>query len=214
MEPGKILLTGIPSHDELYEVFQNRQAIRQALAEQYDLDPDRPLVACAVPQYLKQHLSRPEEYWQKLEELFAALGQSAGQTLLSLHPRSNPEQYRDLAGKYDLPISDEPLFRILPAADLFQSTFSSTVANAVIFGIPVALYDFYGQQFDMFAHLDGVEVSRSLDALQKSLTQLLSDRVFYDAARRAQTEAAALMALLDGRAVGRIVDAIKDKCEA
>jgi hypothetical protein len=64
--------------------------------------------------------------------------------LLSLHPRSRPEDYREAAERAGAVISDRPLLEILPAADLFVATHSSTVRWAILLGIPTLVLDDFG----------------------------------------------------------------------
>ena len=87
------------------------------------------------------------------------------------------EKYKFLEKKYNCLIFDENLAEVLPIADLFLATFSSTVAWSIICGIKTVIIDFYELNFKMYDFLTSVKKIDNKDAFVPELMDFLKEEV-------------------------------------
>ena len=209
VDPGRIVMTGQPSLDRLMMTKDTRIQLHDELCTQYNLPPNAPFVICAVPQHAEHGMADWTQHRQHTDELFSALKAAGASVLLSLHPKSRRSDYAAVASKYGLPIAQQPLIELLPAADLLVATFSSTIQWAIGLGIPAMVIDAIGSEYRLYEDLPGVVVLRSHSVLAAELTRFVKD----PPARREITEAtkrgATRVGQIDGRASARVADAIK-----
>ena len=149
---------------------------REGIARAHSLRAGVPLVICAVPHAAEHGLISWDRHLALTRELFRALAASKADVLLSLHPRSSAETYRGIASDYGLRILTERLSKVLPAADVFVASYSSTVRWALLMGIPTIMADFLGFRYRQFAGLAGSVVVEDATALEQALTRLVGDR--------------------------------------
>jgi UDP-N-acetylglucosamine 2-epimerase len=201
--PEKIAVTGHPAYDSLYDAAQQRGVLRAELQRTYHLPDDKPLLIYAVPQFAEQYADDPPAYWLAIRDTLSTLRALDASTLLSIHPKSNPDDYTNLAVTYETPILSKPLREALAAASVFVSTYSSTVEWALLLGIPTAIIDPYchrkGITFHMYDDLPGVQILMRLDTVQSALQPLLSN----EAEARVETNP-----VFDGQANRRIIELI------
>lgn len=140
----KLAVTGQCAMDDLHALSMRKDELKRELAARYDLEGDRPLIMLAVPQHAEHGLMGAAHHDTLTANLFDDLTATGAALLLSLHPRSRPEDYRQAAERAGAVISDQPLLEILPAADLFVATHSSTVRWAILLGTPTMVLDDFG----------------------------------------------------------------------
>jgi hypothetical protein len=200
----KLVVTGKPSVDQTYEAMQpaNQRIIREELG----IPQAGQVLLCAVPQ-LAEHLLMPwPQHWQEIEFLLATFDQLKNvSVVLSLHPKSNPSDYKPLADRYAATLAKRRIYELRPACDVFVATFSSTVMQAIGIGKPAVLVDFYGLDYTFYDDAPGVIVLRSRDQLESTLTRLFSDPQYYDRLAEAQRQQASEWILLDGKCTERVV---------
>ncbi len=206
--PDRIVETGQPSLDRLFLSPTARSRLAAKQVERYGLPPDRPLVACAVPQYAEHGMTTWERHHALTDELFAALAGSDAAVLLSLHPKSKRENYAAAAARHGLAIAEERLVDLLPAADLLVGTFSSTVRWAIGLGTPAIVVDAIGTGYQLYRDLEGAVVVEGHDDLARELTRFVRDPHHRGDLRRATERGSARVGRLDGAASWRIADAI------
>ena len=204
----KIVVTGQPSHDNLYRLSRNTHELVTMIARKYSLD-NKKCVICAVPQLAEHHFVDWPRHWQEIRFLTSCLTQTGANVLLSLHPKSDARQYHFLEQEFGVHILQEPLREVLPVADLFVATFSSTVRWAVLLGVPTVVVDFYGFNYDLYDHLGGVVKVKDKGSLVSVLQRVLEDQEYHNHLRFEQQKAAQRIAPFDGRANERIVDLIQ-----
>jgi hypothetical protein len=107
-----------------------------------------------------------------------------------------------------LPIIQERLASVLPAADLLVGTFSSTVAWAVGLGIPALVVDAIGSNFQLYRNVEGVVVVDSHADLQRELVRFVRQPERRRTLAQATAAGAARLGALDGRASERVVAAV------
>ncbi len=141
---SKLVITGQCSMDHLFASRGQSSDIRIKLLAEHELPCDRRVIICAVPQYLEHAMLDAPEHWALTEQMLRSMAETGANVLLSLHPRSRREDYSNLAERFGAVIVSSPLIDILPAADLFVATHSSTVRWAVLLRIPVIVLDDFG----------------------------------------------------------------------
>lgn len=203
----RVAVTGQASLDPMFRRGTKADALRETIRQRYGLRRDAPVVVCAVPQLGEHALVDWERHWRATRQLFAALSESGAATLLSLHPKSDRARYGALAREFGLALADERLSDVLPAADLFVASYSSTVRWAVLLGVPALVID-SGLGYRMYDHLSGIVKTADPAELGAALRRLVAD-----ASRRADLAAAcrrdaARLGIADGRAGARIVDLV------
>jgi hypothetical protein len=204
----KFIVTGQPSMDDLHRARTNAEVRRSELMSKYALPAGRPLIICAVPHSAEQAHIGWDRHMELTAQLFHALSVSGGNVLLSLHPRSDPKTYDDLARIGGCRIITERLNEVLPAADLFVATYSSTVRWAVAMHIPTIMVDFLNFNFAQFTGLPGTVVERDPIGVERTLQRLVGSPQERERLSNAAREGASTIAELDGNASKRIIDAI------
>lgn len=212
---GRIKVVGHPHHDRLHAGWLNRVVLKAGLLAENGLDPARPLGILALPQ-LGEHGQLPwEQHWQEMRFLAQTLRDQGGNVLLSLHPRMDPTQYQFLEREYRLPIARRRLAEILPAADLFLATFSSTVLWAVLCRMPCLVVDFYDFGYDVYDFITGVEKVSRREEFAPRLAELLSPegQARRDHLSRENQRWAEELSIFDGHCRQRLVQALVDAAQ-
>lgn len=140
----KLAVTGQCAMDDLHALAMRKDELKRELSTRYGLKGGRPLVVLAVPHHAEHGLMGAARHDTLTADLFGDLGATGATLLLSLHPRSRREDYQQAAERAGAVISDRPLLEILPAADLFVATHSSTVRWAILLGTPTLVLDDFG----------------------------------------------------------------------
>ncbi|MFH1034324.1 MAG: hypothetical protein V1806_07445 [Pseudomonadota bacterium] len=208
LDPAQGVITGEPNHDNLFALKQRALELRAELAIEYGLDQSRPNLVWAVPQLAEHKLMGWDEHWREIDFLASSLAQAPANLLMSLHPKSDPERYRFLEARHGAQLLRKPLSRILPAADLFVATYSSTVRWAVMLHVPTVVVDFYGLDFKVFDHLGGVVKITDKDRLPAMLARLFQDPAYRQTLVCANQQDASKLAPFDGQANRRIINLI------
>lgn len=207
--PEKILVTGHPSHDNLYSLYKNRHKLRDSLNQEYAFDPGKKLIILALPQLAEHGIMDWKSHWDEIRFLCDTFSQQQQVSyLISLHPKMKYDQYKFIENEYNIPISKRPLVEILPAADIFAATFSSTVQWAVLCHIPSIVFDFYGFNYNVYNFLNGVRVINKKKELKTVLDKLIVDKEFYHKMSLEQKKMAPYISPFDGKCMKRIVDVI------
>jgi hypothetical protein len=207
-EPERLLVTGLRAHDLLYELLDRKNELRIELAEKYGLSAAGKWMIAALPQSAEEGVLSWERHWQEIHFVCQALKDLAAPTLISLHPRMQREQYAFVEKKYGLPIAEERLADLLPAGDIFSSSFSSTVQWAVLCGIPSVIWPWFGVDYDVYDPFPGIRVVRRKDQLNAAYQQLLHDDDLFGRMALEQSRQADRLSPFDGRCMERIVEAI------
>lgn len=148
-----------------------------------------------------------DKHWEEIRFLCESLCGGNRDTLISLHPRMDIDKYRFIESDYNIPIAEEPLREILPTADSFVATFSSTVEWAVLCKIPTIVVDFYGHNYDMFDDYKGVVVVNDRHKFTDILKRIIEDNDYSEKLVRFNAEKASKLSPFDGKCMERIVKA-------
>jgi hypothetical protein len=201
---GKMVVTGKPSMDQIYR--RLRTLDETDLRQEFGISEHQSIILCSVPQLGEHGLLSWDQHWQEIEFLFATLtGQSGAAVILSLHPSSNPGDYRPLAEKFGAILAERRIYELIPLCDILVATYSSVVAQAIGGGKPVIVVDFYSLDYTYYDSEPGVEVIKEHADLAPVLNSLVTDRGYYAEMRAAQSKRGPEWVILDGRCTDRVV---------
>ncbi len=206
--PGKIIVTGHPAHDHLFALHANRQKLKAVLNERYAFDERKKLIILALPQLAEHRIMDWKSHWNEIRFLCQTFSRQQANCLISLHPKMEFGKYQAIAAEYNIAISRSPLSEILPAADIFAATFSSTIQWAVLCQIPSVVFDFYGLNYSMYDFLTGTKIVNRKNALESELIKLLKNESYYYHMAAEQKRLSNCISPFDGRCMERIADVI------
>lgn len=203
----RLVATGRVSTDSLYRTRADAVEHRRRLCRKLNFDAESPILLCSVPNLGEHDVCSWEEHWRETEFLFGVMGSLEGvNVVLSLHPKSNPADYREIAARHGAVIAmDDPIERLMPLCDLFVSTLSSTVLLAIGCRKPVVLLDIYGMGYDLFSSCPGAVTVRRKEEVLPALRHLFEDRRHYAELVRQQDEGAEGWIQADGKCTERII---------
>lgn len=211
IDKKKLVITGQPEFDALYEIYSNKKRIREELVQKWHLDPQRKLLICALPQMGEHKILPWDRHWREIDFLVEAVSSQDANIVLSLHPKMNSEQYAYLCDEFPVTISEYPLSQILPIADVFVATFSSTVIWAILCQIPTVIIDFYNLGYNIWDKFEGCVIERNRNEFKNTLNRILNDEKFYSQLQQYQRESSHLIAPFDGKAMERIIHLVKQE---
>lgn len=139
---SKMIMVGDPSMDQLYKSYSQRKVTRRRLLKSYILDSNKPIVLFSVPNDAEHGVYGWNEHLTTIGTYMDILSRHPINVILSFHPKSNPKNYTTLTKKYDFKILQERLYDVLPAADLFVCSSSSTVLWAENCSVTVLNLDY------------------------------------------------------------------------
>jgi hypothetical protein len=202
---AKMVVTGKPSLDRIHDIFQSQSI--EKMRDTLDVDPGQPIILCSVPQLGEHGLLAWDAHWQEIDFLFSVLtSQNEAKVIFSLHPKSDPEAYRPYIQKCGGILARRRIYELLPLCDLFVSTYSSIVAQAIACGKPTIITDFYDLNFPFYTQEPGVFILHERKTLASTVEHLLTDTSFYEQLAHAQRHRGPEWALLDGQNTQRVVD--------
>lgn len=211
----QILVTGSHTHDTLYKGIVERIERRRAIYDRLSLNPERPLIVCALPpDMLYGTGGRPECEFSDYRSLVVGFlepiqSQLGSHFLLCLHPSAKKDKLSFVAD-YGAIIVDEHVADLLPLADVYVSSISATIQWAIACSIPVINYDVYNYCYTDYSGLNGVLTLKTQGEYIDALALMINDPSFLAARSADQNIVAASWGLLDGKATERICNLLND----
>lgn len=193
---GRFIVTGQPSLD----ILATERPARQS----------RIRIICAWPQWAEHEQAPWEVHMALLEKLASMLATFDAEVLISLHPKAERQRYLPLGEKHGLTISENSLVNVLPSADIFLASWSSTLNWSAILGIPSVNLDWIGQAYGHFDGLHSLLLSKGPDDLEELLKRMIADDGFRTSLGEALKREAEPFGTLDGRASARVVNIIDE----
>lgn len=205
--PAKLHITGHPSMDIMHRKQSNFLEERQKLTR-YGVSPDGPLIVVAMPP--DQTSSRPIEFgsYQSILDAFTQPTRSVTDANIIVSPHFNvSEDHRAFLRSRGIPVAEVSASELLPLADLFVASVSSTIKWALACGIPTIDYDVYGYRYSLY---DGVAQVQTASTYEQFLDAL---RRWMDPSQRASWRTEAVngkdsWGTVDGRAMDRVIDLV------
>lgn len=209
VRPEKIRVTGQPSHDVLFGIRSRRDTARGELLARYELNPNAQTILVALPQLAEHGLMSWSDHWREIRFLLHTLTAISANVLIALHPRTSRAAYTRFEREFKCRILAEPTAAVVPLADLYVASYSSTVRWAILCGVPVLLFDFYFGYESLMNYGGTVRITRRSDL------DVVYRRLVGDAAERARlaseaAHAAPRLAPFDGQACRRLVDLARE----
>jgi hypothetical protein len=208
----KMIVTGKSSTDQIHEIIQASSPGK--IKNQLGIHPDQPMLLCSVPQLGEHGILPWSEHWKEISFLFETLTkQKIAKVVVSLHPKSNPQDYRTQIEEHGIILSDHRIYELIPECDLFVATYSSTVVQAIGLGKPSIVIDFYGLNYNFYDQEPGIIVVKERDLFLPTIARILGNREYFDQLVDAQMKRAPEWILLDGHCTQRIMDKIYQMVE-
>lgn len=215
LDPARLRIVGSSTHDALHVGKIERVARRQELCARVGIDPEQPLVVCALPpDMLYVTGGRPDcEFTDYLalvagflEPISRILG---GRFLVCPHPSADRTRL-NFAFDNGAILAEEPVAELLPLADLYVASISATIQWAIACGIPVINYDVYRYRYTDYVGLAGVLPAETPEEYMVHLSKMIQDSDFRFARSKDQQEVSHRWGGLDGRATERICTLLEE----
>lgn len=201
----KLVVTGQCSMDQLFKIREKREQLRTNLAKEMQINMDAPIIICAVPPYHELGLMLSARHWELTVSMVRDLRQTGANLVLSLHPRSQPSEYAEIAARYGAVIAKYPLIEILPIADLFVASHSSTVRWAILLAIPILLLDDFNVGASGLFDSGGVFLANNRAGLRECTDRLLNDENEKEKMRLCLSQQGSGLDPFDGKNTQRLV---------
>ncbi|MDW8222613.1 MAG: hypothetical protein RMJ82_06665 [Gemmatales bacterium] len=142
--------------------------------ERLRLDRSKPLVVVALPANLYPQRKAPK--WDTYEELLYSYIQELKRLnhvsyICSLHPSISDSTIAALEA-WRVPFIREGLTEVLPSAQIYLASTSSTIAWALACGIPVINFDVYQLNYQIAESEHGVHTIQTLEELREVLEEI------------------------------------------
>lgn len=205
IEPDKIAMTGSVYCDVLHEVLIRCQSEAPTAAE--------PLVVLLSipPSYhdLRPDTNEFSTYEEMCAQLIRTVLEAPHTTLtVSLHPGMTEHQ-RAVVERLGVNVSNEWIMRLIPACDVYVTTFSSTIRWATVCGRPVINYNAYAYSSRDYDDVRDIYKVTSVEDVRRILSQLTQQRVYREAAAR-QWDVGRRWGMLDGKNFARTHQLIRN----
>jgi hypothetical protein len=197
---------GHPFHDRLAAVAARRSEVRGELASRFGLDPAaRWLIAAMPPDNTAHRETSDRSTYEQLMDDFCIRprGMLGWNLIVSPHPNVSAER-RQAIRDAGAALAEGPVADILPVADAYLSSVSSTIKWALALGLPVIDYDCYGYRYGDFIAEPGVRTAVDRAELHRQLADLGREETF-DRWRMASQERSGWWGRLDGGAMDRLL---------
>jgi hypothetical protein len=178
----KLRVIGGAIEDTLYTFCLERSKHRYSLNVKYGLDPEAPLVVCGFPP--DQYSAATEgfefaSYSEMCSNWFGVLHSitDKANVLVVPHPRLDVKLIASFCTG-QIKLADERLEHILPLADLYIASISTTIRWALGLGIPVLNYDSYRYDYGDFTGASGLIEINSASDFADALNKVLSPADF------------------------------------
>jgi glycosyltransferase involved in cell wall biosynthesis len=214
VSPDRIIVTGSPEHDLLYDRKKDAKAseVKMRIRSDFGLDRGPLVVFSTQPLVHFGILSEKERKYQMSVLAESVLKRKDTSFIVTLHPREEIQEYHFLR-KYGKRLSvckGYDLIRLIDACDIYVSQFSSTILMAMAWGKPVMTFNFANiGSASYFAGLGGsLHVTKPED-LADAVYQLLTDRPLKQRLLNEQREIVHRYMKFDGKAIDRIIAIIE-----
>jgi len=208
--PDKITITGHPSHDSLLCTYNNRDNVKKKVCEKYNIVLEKKIVIVSLPQLAEHDLLPWKEHWAEIHYICRVLSSLDATILASLHPKMKAELYQFIENEYGVTIVHERLKDVLPIADIFLATFSSTVQWAILCKIPTIVFDFYDLNYDVYNWAKSLAVIDEKSKFEDYLKRMVGDDKALARKKKQATDDALMISPFDGNCTGRIIEQILD----
>jgi hypothetical protein len=165
------------SYIELYKAYSTKESIKESLISKYNLK-NRKFILFSVSNFYHHQLMSKEEELAYIKNICKELSKFSDEynILISLKPVMKREDYSFFEDEFGFVILDEKIMNIMPIADLFVVTYSSTILWAVLCNVKVLMID-YMYSLDSYYEYDSIQKLTDEDKLYESIKDTLSSEV-------------------------------------
>jgi hypothetical protein len=212
----QLVLTGSCADDLLHAALHEKEARRVALFRELGLAQDRPmLLSSLVPDQLGSGVPCCEfKQYDALIEFWVstlAAWTCRMNVVLKINPRYRREQFLYLE-KWGVTVAPHDTIELVPLAEIYVTSISSTLRWAVACGIPSINYDVYHYRYDDFADVAGIVHVEKKEEFSAAVARLVEDEGHRGELRRLQLSQAQRWARLDGRSTERLASLFDELC--
>jgi hypothetical protein len=206
---SQLVLTGSCADDLLHAALREKEARRDALCHDLKLANDRPmLLSSLVPDQLASGVPCCEfadygalvEFWVKTLAAWAA----RMNVVLKINPRYRREEFLYLE-QWGVTVAPHDTIEILPLAEVYVTSISSTLRWATACGIPSINYDVYHYRYGDFADVAGIVHVEKKAEFAAAVARLVEDEAHRAQLRCLQQSQAQRWGRLDGKSTDRLV---------
>jgi hypothetical protein len=206
----QLVLTGSCADDFLHAALHEKEARRAALYRHLELPADRPLLLSSlVPNQLGSGVPTCEfdDYGALVEFWVGTLAAWTHRmnVVLKINPRYRREEFLYLE-KRGVTVASHDTIDLVPLAEVYVTSVSSTLRWAAACSVPSINYDVYHYRYGDFADVPGIIHVEKKAEFQAAITRLVENEAERAELRRLQRSEARRWACLDGKSTDRLVD--------
>jgi hypothetical protein len=205
----KIVETGHPSLDPIYEIYKNREIHRRKLITDLGLDRAKPIVLCSMP---PTQWPRPAYGFQTYPDFLKAFLVFLNEVtevnvIFKFHPRIDFAEIDQISRDYNIKYSLNDTAELVAISDMYVASVSSTIRWALALGLPTINYDVYNYKYGDFDGAGDFQTVFNIDDFKKVfLTQVKNLK----SKELGQTSFQSHYSLLDGKAGQRILSLFEE----
>jgi hypothetical protein len=212
----QLVVTGSCADDLLYAALDDKEARRAALYRELDLPNDRPLLLSSlVPDQLGSGVPCCEfavygeliEFWVRT----LAAWTHRMNVVLKINPRYRREEFLYLE-KWGVTVAPHDTIELVPLAEIYVTSISSTLRWAAACGIPSINYDAYHYRYGDFADAPGIVHVEKKVEFSTAVARLVENEAHRGELRLLQVSQARRWGRLDGKSTVRLVSLFDDLC--
>lgn len=208
----KIALTGSINDDILFLKLKDKQIKKEELVKKFNLDSDLPLIIFSfVPDYPNNIMfGNYSNYIKTVCDSISGL--SNYNCIYQFHPAVS-QSHRLLLSDMQVPVSDLPTIELISIADIYMTSYSSTIRWAIAAALPVIHLDLYHFDNDDYKMCKGVKSVNTSNEFKLVIQQLKDNNDLYIELKKKQSMDAEKWGILDGKSGERIVNLIEELCQ-
>lgn len=207
----KIVLTGSVNDDQLKELLSKRESAKMKLYNNFDFDSTKKLIVFSfIPEYPGNKIFK--DYHDYISSVSGSLSEIRDfEVVYQFHP-AVPESDRKIAYDLNLKICDWPTLELIAVADLYATSYSSTIRWAIAAAVPVLNINMYAFNYEDFSNCRGVMEIKSRKDFDLNIKKLKEGTSLYNDLLQAQRNDAEQWGMQDGNSGERIVQLIDTLC--
>lgn len=152
--PNKYRIIGDVEYDAIFNTLN--EMTKNKFYKKYNIEEKDTVIILAVPQLAEHFILSWEEHWKEIEFILSEIARLDYKILLSLHPKSDYNNYQYLESKFDCQILEEELKSVLSCADIFIAANSSTVFWSVMLGVKTVILNYLNLDISIFNSLSSI----------------------------------------------------------
>ena len=173
-DESKYIVTGIAAHDDLYESYLIKRKLKKIIITENSMMDSKKNLILALPQYYEHKLMDKDSQLIIYRDLFSKLVKLNFNVIVSLHPKASFDDYSWINSvSKNLIISTRPLTELITIANVFVSTYSSTISWALLCEIPCVIVDHPNLNYSDFYSEFHIPVCKTNDELIEILSSEL-----------------------------------------